>query len=58
MKIMKLFETKYTSRTTSFSEFIASASSKEKKRVYSDVLKKTSESQKNVLAAAKVASNA
>ena len=44
------------SRTTSFAEFISSASSKEKKRVYSNVLKKTSESQKKVVAAAKAAS--
>jgi len=55
---MKLFTTKATTRTTSFAEFISSASSKEKKRVYADVLKKTSESQKSIVAAAKAASAA
>jgi len=55
---MNFFTTKPTSRKTSFAEFISGAPSKEKKRVYSDVLKKTSESQKNVMAAAKAASAA
>lgn len=55
---MKFFTTKPAPRTTSFAEFISSASSKEKKRVYADVLKKTSESQKSVVAAAKEASAA
>jgi len=55
---MKFFTTKSTSRTTSFAEFISSAPSKEKKRVYGGVLKKTSESQKNVIDAAKAASAA
>ena len=41
-----------TYRSTSFAEFISSASSGEKKRVYADVLKKTSESQRAIVAAA------
>jgi hypothetical protein len=53
---MKFFTTKPATRKTSFSEFISSASSKEKKRVYSVVLEKTSESQKSIVAAAKAKS--
>jgi hypothetical protein len=49
---MELFRKKQPYRTTSFSEFISGASSKEKKRVYADVLKLTTESQKGVIKAA------
>lgn len=35
--------------STTFSEFIRNASSKEKKRVYSDVLKKATEMQNDVI---------
>lgn len=40
-------------RTTQFSEFIRTASSREKKRVYQDVLERASERQKHVAALAK-----
>lgn len=49
---MNLLIKKPAYRSTSFAEFISSASSGEKKRVYADVLKKTSESQRGVVAAA------
>ncbi|WP_162845985.1 hypothetical protein [Seongchinamella sediminis] len=49
---MKLFPRKDAYRTTAFAAFISSAPSSEKKRVYGDVLKKTTESQRNVVAAA------
>ena len=36
-------------KTTSFSEFIRNASSREKKRVYTDVLKKATDRQLNII---------
>jgi hypothetical protein len=41
-------------KSTKFSEFIRNASSAEKKRIYNDVMKKSTESQCKVLAAAAV----
>lgn len=49
---MKFLTKKPAYRSTAFAEFISSASSGEKKRVYADVLKKTSESQRGIVAAA------
>lgn len=44
-----LFKKPKPAESSSFSEFIRSASSAEKKRVYSDVLKKATERQQRVL---------
>lgn len=46
--ISRLFKSKPT-RSSPFSEFIRTASSAEKKRVYGEVLKKATERQKRVL---------
>ncbi|GMR16742.1 MAG: hypothetical protein BMS9Abin31_1115 [Gammaproteobacteria bacterium] len=42
---MSLFSKSKTVKSTSFSDFIRNASSGEKKRVYSDVLKKATDRQ-------------
>lgn len=52
---MKLPSKRKTVRSTEFSDFIRNASAKEKKRVYEDVLKRATERQNAVLAAAKAA---
>jgi hypothetical protein len=52
---MKLFTSKPAPRKTAFAAFISGASSREKKQVYKVVLEKSAESQKRVVAAAKVA---
>lgn len=55
---MTLFSKQKTVKSTSFSEFIRNASSKEKKRVYSDVLKKATEAQNKVINQANQANQA
>lgn len=44
-----MFSKKKTLKTTTFSEFIRNASSGEKKRVYTDVLKKATERQQTLI---------
>ena len=51
--ISRLFKSKPT-RSSPFSDFIRTASSQEKKRVYSDVLKKATDRQNRVAAKAAV----
>ncbi|ASJ86987.1 TPA: hypothetical protein ACID5V_003170 [Pseudomonas aeruginosa] len=49
---MSIFTVKKPGTTTKFSEFVRNASSEEKKRVYKVVMKKSTERQCKVLAAA------
>ncbi len=46
---MSLFPKLKTVKSTPFSDFIRDASSREKKRVYSDVLKKATERQLSII---------
>jgi len=50
-----MFLKKKTVKTTAFAEFIRSASAREKKRVYSDVLKKATDRQLDVIRKAQTA---
>jgi len=50
-----MFFKKKQERTTSFSEFIRNASAKEKKRVYTHVMKKASERQLAIIRKARTA---
>lgn len=49
---MSFFVTSKPVKSTKFSDFVRNASSAEKKRVYDEVMKKSTERQRKVLAAA------
>ena len=53
---MSIFSRSKPLATTAFSDFIRNASSAEKKKVYTEVMKKASERQNSVLASGKRAS--
>jgi len=46
---MSIFSKKKTVKSTVFSDFIRNAPSREKKRVYSDVLKRATERQQGII---------